>query len=110
VPRLQSLLRKRVYKAAEAARQAGVADRKATALPGLMLKGYTTLCPQPVSAEQTPSKDPPETYFCITPGSQQAPPPAAVNPLHAFTEASTHIKHIVISLMCCSLEGEQQAD
>lgn len=55
-------------------------------------------------------KIPPETYFCITLGSQQAPPPAAVNPLHAFTEASTHIKHTVISLMCCSSEGERQAD
>lgn len=46
---------KTVYKAAEAARQARAGDRKATVLPGLMLKGHTTLVP-PTSLCRTDSK------------------------------------------------------
>lgn len=52
----------------------------------------------------------PRDLFLSNSWKQQAPPPAAANPLHAPTEASTHIKHTVLSLMCCSSEGERQAD
>lgn len=72
---------------------------------------YARLCLlDETSAASDLHKAPKEMRLYVMFGSQQAPPPAAANPLRAFSEASRHFKQAAISLMCCSSEGEQQAD
>lgn len=103
VSRLQSLLRRTAAARLELRRGGGTERRQLCPARA----GRARALDRP--AERAPGKDRPETCCRLTPGSRHAPPPA-VNPRHALTAASTHIKHTVISLMCCSSEGERQAD